>query len=255
MFGWFKPICPCDPAAKQWIETQLEWLTRQFGLHILLESPVIKPTSTYFPDEWDGSKESVLRLFHRVCQYMKVDEDAVQLQLFVDKTPLKRFTSDGFPNMAAGTWSGTEGPDPWQKGIIRLEQSILDRPSDLVGVMAHELSHQRLIGEGRANADAFDNELLTDLTAIFFGFGIFLANNPRKSTGELQRWPNSTLYRPEYMSEPMTAYALAHIAWFRDEDDPPWAKCLRWPPRAAFKQGLRFLQKTNDSRFKPVRFR
>ena len=41
MFGWFSPICPCDPAAKLWIESRLEWLTRQFGLHVLLESPVI----------------------------------------------------------------------------------------------------------------------------------------------------------------------------------------------------------------------
>jgi hypothetical protein len=254
MFGWFSPVCPCDPAAKQWIENRLEWLTRQFGLHILLESPVILPTSEFFPDQWDGSEQAVFHLFHRVCRYMRVDNEAVQLKLFIDKR-VKRFASDGFPDMAAGTWSGTDGLDPWQKGVIRLEQSILDRPSDLVGVMAHELSHQRLIGEGRANPDAFDNELLTDLTAIFFGFGIFLANNPRKSTGELEWWPNTTLYRPEYLSEPMTAYALAHIAWFRDEDNPVWAKCLRWAPRGAFKQGLRYLQKTNDSRFKPVRFR
>jgi len=253
MFGWFRPICPCDPAAKQWIEDRLEWLTRQFGLHIFLESPVIEPTSTYFPDEWNASSESVLRLFHRVCQYMKVDRKVVQLKLFVDRKPVDRFSPHGFDQFAVGTWSGADGP--WQKGVIRLEKSILDNPSDLVGIMAHELSHQRLLGEGRADISAFDNELLTDLTAVFFGFGIFLANNPRKSTGELARWPNTNLYRPEYMSEPMFGYALAHIAWFRDEDNPAWAKCLRWTPRAVFKQGLRYLQKTEDSKFKPVRFR
>lgn len=254
MFGWFRPICPCDLAAKQWIENRLEWLTRQFGLHILLENPIIKPTSTYFPDEWDGSQEAVLRLFHQVCQYMKVDKDRVQLKLFIDRTPMDRYAPDGIPRaMPAATWSGAE--ETWQKGVIRLEKSILDRPGDLVGIMAHELSHQRLLGEGRADVNAFDNELLTDLTAVFFGFGIFLANNPRKSTGELARWPSTTLYRPEYMSEPMFGYAQAHIAWFRDEDNPAWAKCLRWAPRAVFKQGLRFLQRTGDSTFKPVRFR
>ncbi len=30
---------------------------------------------------------------------------------------------------------------------------------------------------GRADRDAFDNELLTDLTAVYHGFGVFLANN------------------------------------------------------------------------------
>ena len=44
MFGWFRPTCPCDPAAKQWVEDRLQWLTRQFGLHILLERPIILPS-------------------------------------------------------------------------------------------------------------------------------------------------------------------------------------------------------------------
>jgi hypothetical protein len=46
-----------------------------------------------------------------------------------------------------------------------------------------------------------------------------------------------------------------HIAWFRDEGRPAWAKALRWAPRAVFKDGLRYLQKTGDSTFKPVRLR
>ena len=80
-----------------------------------------------------------------------------------------------------------------EAACVRIERSMLDRPADLVGVMAHELAHQRLLGEGRAHQHDFDNELLTDLTALYFGFGVFLANNPRKSTGELSNWPDTKL--------------------------------------------------------------
>jgi hypothetical protein len=153
--------------------------------------------------------------------------------------------------MAAGTWSAAD--QPWKKGTISLEKSTFDRPSDLVGTMAHELSHQKLLGEQRIRHNAFDNELLTDLTAVYHGFGVFLANNPRKSTGELGYWPSTQLYKPEYLSEPMTGYALAHIAWFRDEDNPVWVKHLRWTPRSVYKQGFRYLRETADSAFKPVR--
>jgi hypothetical protein len=53
----------------------------------------------------------------------------------------------------------------------------------------------------------------------------------------------------------MLGYALAHIAWFRDEVKPPWAKHLGWVARGVFKQGLNYLEKTRDSTFLPVRFR
>jgi hypothetical protein len=248
MFGWFRPISPCDAAAKLWVEGRLKWLTRQFGLHILLERAFILPTNEFFPDPYDGSPKAVRCMFRRVCTYMDVDPDVVELKLFNDRAAGP--TVIGF---AAGTWQGRD--EPWQKNIVRIERSTVDRPSDLVGTMAHELAHQRLLGEGRAEANAFDNELLTDLTAVYHGFGVFLANNPRKSTGELAYWPGTTLRRPEYLSEPMLGYAMAHIAWFRDEDRPAWAKALRWAPRATFKEALRYLKETTDSTFQPVRLR
>ena len=79
MFGWFGPTCPCDPAAKRWVEDSLRWLARQFGYHILLERPIILPTAEFFPDPWDGSPKAARKIFRRVCSYMGVDDDAVEL--------------------------------------------------------------------------------------------------------------------------------------------------------------------------------
>ena len=103
--------------------------------------------------------------------------------------------------------------------------------------------------------DIFDNELLTDLTALYFGFGVFISNNTHKSTGELTYWPGTQLRRPEYLSEPMIGYALALIAWHRDELRPAWSKHLSWTPRSVFKAAMRYLEKTRDCSFLPVRFR
>jgi hypothetical protein len=253
VFGLFKPTSPCDPAAKRWVEERLRWLTEQFGLPMLLEWPIILPTPSFFPDSWDGTEKSVRAMFRRVCDYMRVDPDDVEMVIFDDRQSSARSAFDPSAGMAAGQWEGAE--QPWERGTIRLERSTLDRPADLVGTMAHELAHQRLLGEGRCSAESYDNELLTDLTAIYHGFGVFLANNPRKSVGKVTHWPGTHLRRPEYLSEPMIGYALAHIAWFRDEPWPAWASHLRWAPRGVFKQGLRYLDKTADSSFKPVRLR
>lgn len=241
MLGWlFAPSCPCDPAAKQWVEERLRWLSKQFGLHILLERPVILPTPDFFPDPWEPTPKGTGPLFRRVCEYMGVEVDEVRLEFHNDRNPFAQQHG-----ISAGTW---------RPGIVSLEKAFLDRPADLIGTIAHELAHQRLLGEGRINSAFFDNELLTDLTAVYHGFGVFLANNPRKSTGKLHYWPGTNLYRPEYLSEPMLGYAMAHLAWFRDEACPTWARHLRWAPRAVFKEGLRYLQKTTDSSFKPVRY-
>ena len=279
MFGWFPPKSPCDPSAKRWIEDLLQLLAKQFGLHVLLEKPVVLPTSEFFPDKWDGTEAAVKRMFDRVCGYMNVARNTVELKIFNDTSTSNALSMlDPSSGFAAGTWQGTTDrswgasmtgtpgaprPDDFgtsyrgsrPRSVVRLERSMLDRPSDLVGTMAHELAHERLLGEGRSQAHAFDNELLTDLTATYHGFGVFLANNPRKSTGQLDYWPGTKLRRPEYLSEPMLAYAMAHIAWFRDEPKPAWAKHLRWAPRAAFNAAHRYLERTADSTFKPVRLR
>jgi hypothetical protein len=271
VFGWFAPRSPCDAEAKRWVENRLEWLSKQFGLHVLLERAIVVPTAEYFPDPWDGAEEAVQAMFRRTCGYMGVEPTQIRLHVY-----RARSSNSSDRSFAAGTWSGggslsmsysedrrtAEGGAAWptrqfrsSRSTIQLERSTLDRPSDVVGVLAHELAHERLIGEARVSGNSFDNELLTDLTAVFFGLGVFLANNPRKSTGELLHWPGTELRRPEYLSEPMLAYALAHIAWHRDEPNSAWAKHLRWAPRAAFKAALRYLQKTSDSTFLPARLR
>ncbi len=73
----------------------------------------------------------------------------------------------------------------------------------LVGTMAHELAHVRLLGESRIMREVFDNELLTDLTGVHFGLGIFLANTSRNWDSHYSQWPDTDLFKPDYMTAPM----------------------------------------------------
>jgi hypothetical protein len=104
-------------------------------------------------------------------------------------------------------------------------------------------------------SDAYDNELLTDLTVVFFGLGVFLANTPRNWDSQYKKWPGTNLNKPEYMTRPMFGYALAHLAWFRGEEKPGWAKYLHWNARPDFKESLRFLFQKRDLAFRPKRVR
>ncbi|MBM4094920.1 MAG: hypothetical protein FJ276_36745 [Planctomycetes bacterium] len=77
MFGWFRPTCPLEPHAKAWTEERLGWLADQFGLDVLNRRAVILPTADFFPDEYDGTEESVRVLLDRLCAYMDADPERV----------------------------------------------------------------------------------------------------------------------------------------------------------------------------------
>ncbi|HKB02043.1 MAG TPA: hypothetical protein VKD90_07475 [Gemmataceae bacterium] len=251
MFGWFRPTCPCDPAAKAWVEERLQWLVEEFDDTCFSDRHVMLPTPEFFPDPYDGSKKAVRTLLDRVCEYMGVLPDLVALKLVADAGQIWLVNDAGhYLPHAAGTYS--EGS---RKFIIRIDRTELDNPMGLVGTMAHELAHARLLGEGRIMHDVYDNELLTDLTTVAFGLGVFLANTPRNWDSQLGRWPDSDLRKPEYMTPPMFGYALAHLAWFWEESKPEWAPYLNGAARGEFKQAVRFLEQTADSAFKPRRLR
>lgn len=247
----FPPSCPCDPAAKAWVEERLQWLAEEFGDSAFTGRRVVLPTPEFFPEAYDGSKKTVRRLLDQVCDYMDVVPDLVALKLVAEAGKIWLVNEAGqYLAGAAGTYEEGE-----RKFIVRIDKSGLDDPMGLVGTMAHELAHVRILGESRIMSDSFDNELLTDLTVVHFGLGIFLANTPRNWESDYSKWPDTNLLKPEYMTPPMFAWALAHLAWFRGEERPDWARYLNGAARANLTQGIRYLAKTSDSAYRPVRFR
>ena len=249
MFGFLFGGCPVDPAGKAWVEERLGWLRDEFGADDLYGLNTVLPTPECFPDRYDGSRRAVRDLFDRVSDYMGVEPGAVRLK-FLKPTPNPLFllgeNGEPVPTSAAGLYEGS---------VIRLSEAEFGEPEALVGTMAHELAHQRLLGEGRIPADVYDNELLTDLTVVFKGLGVFLANTPRHYAGQDTRWPGTDLRKPEYMTGPLFGYALAVLAWVRGEDRPACRLHLRFGVRGEFDQGLRYLRKTGDCNLRPIRRR
>jgi hypothetical protein len=244
MFGWFAPSCPVDPCAKAWVEKRFAWLVYQFGLEQWAHTPMILPHPHYFPDDYDESREAAKVLFKRVCGYMKVDPDEIRLRFFAEKAP-------PLVNANGDAIAGAAGLYHWK--VIKIHNDQLVNPMDLVGTMSHELSHARLLGEGRVNGDEYDHELLTDLNVVFHGLGVFLANVPRHWDSGLTRWPGTDLKKPEYMTLPMFAYALGLWAWLRDEEKPNWLTALNPGVRSECKQAIRYLFKTEDTTLKGLK--
>lgn len=167
MFGWGStPKCPCYPHAKNWIEERLTWIRDEFKSTIFDRRPLVFPTDDFFPDSYDNTEGAARLVLARVATLIGVPPDRLILRIASNASRVNLVNHAGqYVPHAAGTFQ--QGYD--SRYVITVDRDELARPHDLIATFAHELSHARLLGEGRINPRTFDNELLTDLTALALG--------------------------------------------------------------------------------------
>lgn len=250
MLDWlFSRSCPVDSAAKRWIEQRLIWLFDEFGTNELYPDNTVLPMLEYFPDCFDGSWEGVQALFKRVCGFMGVDPSVIRLDFFRLESNEQLLINE------YGERINTVAAGEYHPGLILLNVEEFADPVSLIGTLAHELAHERLLGEGRISQEMYDHELLTDLTVCFKGMGLFLANRPRYYASLDTNWPGTVLRKPEYMTTPMFGYALGLLAWLRGNQNPPWLKHLAFGVRGEFKQTIKFLNTAGNAPMSLIRRR
>jgi hypothetical protein len=250
----FKPRCPITEEDRVWIEDSLRWLVHQFGHDTLVRRTIITPTPNFFPHEYTGSCDEAEELVAKVAKWLRVDSRNIDVQFFMEDEPPQFMVPDTGPQNTERP-AGLYIPSDTNKSfILALEVRTLDDPVVLTATIAHELAHAHLIGGGRLAADAEDQEPMTDLVAVFFGMGIFIANAAFQFSqwtyGQMQGWSAS---KHGYLPEPMLAYALASIAWTRGEEKPEWSKYLEYNIRVFFDKSLTYLRYHNGSGLKDLR--
>jgi hypothetical protein len=236
----FPVACPVRPAEQKWVEQQLRWLTHEFGEDALHER-IYLPTDDFFPGVYRGSAKDVRHVVEIVRTRMGVAPDSYIVELGdTDEEP--QWTGYRRTSGAAGEYRRER-----DRGVISISMRQAQVPMALVATIAHEFGHHRLMGEARIDPGRRDGEPLTDLTSLFFGFGIFSANAAMEfaqtsridqSGQQLVGWRSSRL---GYLTEPMYGYALAYWSILRGDRDPDWQRYVDTNPKAFLHKGLRYL--------------
>ncbi len=235
MKAWGQELTADD---RRWLDWRWSWLIDQFGTNFNREIVLTEPE--YFPDGYHYDESSVERYLRRVCDYMDVDRERIQLHYY-EESP------DVVVRDRSRTTAGLyiESNDHFQ---IWIETKQIADPLALVATLAHELAHVRLLGERRVSPEVFDHELLTDLLTIYLGMGVFTANSAIREAywqeGNYSGWQMS---RQGYLPMPMLGYALALLASSRGEGNPPWLRYLRSDVRSHFKQSMKLIQSAGES--------
>lgn len=184
LFGPKRPL-----AAEEW-EWQLagfRWLLEEFeGLDKHRAGILATPDGACFPDSKQTGDARAAELLAQIMTIADIADWPVRLVLDDGEPELRAVSQMHALTPETGWAMGTfqmveDGAGGWLAEIVASRQQIGNEAA-LVATLAHEVVHYLLSSTERSVPGGEDcHELLTDLAAVFFGFGIFLGNAARFS--------------------------------------------------------------------------
>jgi hypothetical protein len=166
---------------RTWIADNLADLVAVGGEIPLVAAPIRRPSDDDFPDAWHGDVGSLRILSRRLLGYAGLAGFDVAIEPFEGDRTVDGVEADG-----TARWRH-HGAAAWFAGIEQrvvqfgcATRGLEQAGEQLVGVMAHEVAHAWRHVHGVVIPDRDEEELLTDLTTIYLGFGVFTLNNTHR---------------------------------------------------------------------------
>lgn len=161
-----------------WVIDHLAELIRARGKRTFLSAQLVEPTPAFFPDPWHRDVPSVRRILRRTLDHAGLGE----LTFDLDLDPREATASDdaalpieGAPHAheVAAWFSGLSEDLHAHFGVV---PDQLADPEGLVAILCHETAHAYRARHELTFFDPDEDELLTDLTTVYLGFGVLTAN-------------------------------------------------------------------------------
>ena len=214
MFGRFRKKALLDAELTAWQFDCFEWLLRHTGgLEVLRSRRLILPTREFFPQRGGNDTAFAEAMFQQVKLHAGMAEWPCELQLQEDD-PNPMVSPHAFVQGAPQSPAGTYRALGEQGALITYHPSQLAEPLALVATFAHELAHYRTARFAEPPPGGWDVwEIVTDLAAVYLGFGVFLANTRFQfghfSDGHVSGWR----WRQQgYVSEPEVLHMQAIVS-------------------------------------------
>lgn len=243
MFGLFSPRCSLEISIKAWIERRFRDLAAVIGADRIRKAEILTPGHTDLPQGFTGTEQELAAFFARICHWMDVPHEAIQLAT----------ADDAQFNGASGAYLGPETPaDPPR---IILAQSLMNDPDRLLATSAYLIGHEVVRQKFPEMARSQDTSWMIDLVPACYGLGVYAANSLRRggaggcgSGGCSSCGPDETATQG-VLTPTNYGHVLALLAWVRNEETPSWMDAVSSEVTSTMKPGLKYLTKTSDCVF------
>lgn len=237
-----------DKDIEDWIFEQWGMLHQRLGPEKPLgSSAMVLPRPGEFGSAASTPTETAQRIFDRVQQLAGLENWPVKLESFEALKP-EQVSEYVFlapeQQQAAGLFITGDGNEP----IIRYDLDAVNRPMDLIATFAHELAHYLLIATQIDTGDMGEEaELLTDLAAVYMGFGVFLANSAFEFGGHQGFYGSGwSSKRQGYLSENSLLVATALFARTSGNDPEEATPYLKSRLHKSWKKALKQVDRRQD---------
>lgn len=156
---------------------ELRSLIERRGAETFLAAPIREPTPQDFPDPFEPTAGGVEVLLRRVMAYAGLGALPFRLHLFSAPEEIRELSDRG----ERRRW-GHDGAAAWFAGIedgcclFGVREEGIGEPVALVATLCHEVAHAWRHNHGLVEEDRELEEMLTDLTTVYMGFGVLTTN-------------------------------------------------------------------------------
>jgi hypothetical protein len=252
LFGKSKMICPISVEDKDYLEDCLLYLEEVFGKDLIKNKRVLLPNDKVFQKPYYGEYKDVKELLGILCSHMEINADSIELSFYKERQQIE--FSEGLSTVYEKDTELTSGKYiEYEDGSIeiKIEENLLTNLPSLIATLAHELAHYKLLGEKRIDDN---DEVLTELTVLIYGLGIFNANS---SVISLDTWSGTTHTGWKvsggegYLHYKLHGFALALYANYRGDRKPYWLGSLAKDVLKIYHRSMRYIVENE----KQIRFK
>lgn len=199
-----------DESEQGFIENTYAWLLRNFGGdYFYKDTELVLPTDDFFPGKPSCRYDQAELTFLAIKKHMAIEEWPCKLIAIEDEVLTAVHSSLAISNPPSAPLGQFEVDDDENVNIY-YNPSLINSPTQLVATLVHELSHYVTSTVAEDPPGGWEYwEFATDVSATFFGFGIFMGNSASSfqqfSDFDRNGWKSE---RSGYLSEVQHMYSL-----------------------------------------------
>lgn len=245
MFGLFNNEAPLDEASVEWLFDVYSWSLKNFGIELFFdETLLVQPNNKFFPGNVDSVEGMAELILKQVKHYANLSHwptravDASQCSLDEQSAPL-RLQISGAVRVPSGEVDETVPEE--ERLPINYDPAMLNNPETLIASYAHILAHYLgSMAEMDPPGDKANWPHITEVLAVFLGFGILFANSAFNSpSGGCGSCQGPVANRESFLSQHDITYALAIFCVLKGIPAGSVTGHLKSPLRGYFKRCIK----------------